>query len=64
MQVMMGPVKAGDKVVVGGVEKMRPGMKVDPQPYQPPDHISRWRLVPVRKQAPAPRRARHRVPRR
>ena len=36
MQVIMGPVKAGDKVVVGGVEKMRPGMKVDPQPYQPP----------------------------
>ena len=36
MQVIMGPVKAGDKVVVGGVEKMRPGMKVDPQPFQPP----------------------------
>lgn len=36
MQVIMGPVKAGDKVVVGGIEKMRPGMKVDPQPFQPP----------------------------
>jgi membrane fusion protein (multidrug efflux system) len=36
MQVIVGPIKAGDKVVVGGVEKMRPGMKVDPQPYQPP----------------------------
>ena len=36
MQVIVGPVKAGDKVVVGGVEKMRPGMKVNPQPYQPP----------------------------
>ncbi len=36
MQVIVGPVKAGDKVVVGGIEKMRPGMKVDPQPYQPP----------------------------
>jgi membrane fusion protein (multidrug efflux system) len=36
MQVIEGPVKAGDKVVVGGIEKMRPGMKVDPAPYEPP----------------------------
>jgi RND family efflux transporter MFP subunit len=36
MQVIEGPIKPGDKVVVGGVEKMRPGMKVEPQPYQPP----------------------------
>ena len=36
MQVVMGPVKVGEKVVVGGVEKMRPGMKVNPEPYVPP----------------------------
>ncbi len=36
MQVVTGPLKAGDKVVVGGVEKVKPGMKVNQQPYQPP----------------------------
>ena len=36
MQVIQGRLKAGDKVVVGGVEKVRPGMKVIQQPYQPP----------------------------
>jgi RND family efflux transporter MFP subunit len=36
MQVVMGPLKVGEKVVVGGVEKMRPGMKVNPEPYVPP----------------------------
>lgn len=36
MQVVKGALKAGDKVVVGGVEKARPGVKVDPQPYQSP----------------------------
>jgi len=36
MQVVVGKVKAGDKVIVGGVEKAKPGMKVDVQPYQPP----------------------------
>lgn len=35
-QVVAGPLKAGDKVIVGGVEKVRPGMKVNPQPYQAP----------------------------
>lgn len=35
-QVVTGPLKAGDKVIVGGVEKVRPGMKVNPQPYQAP----------------------------
>jgi membrane fusion protein (multidrug efflux system) len=29
------PLKAGDKVIVGGVEKARPGMKVNATPYQP-----------------------------
>lgn len=36
MQVIVGKVKAGDKVIVGGVERAKPGMKVDVQPYQPP----------------------------
>jgi membrane fusion protein, multidrug efflux system len=36
LQVVTGPVKVGEKVVVGGVEKMRPGMKVNPEPYVPP----------------------------
>lgn len=36
MQVILEGVKLGDKVVVGGVEKARPGVKVNPQPYQPP----------------------------
>ena len=36
LQVVQGAVKAGDKVVVGGIEKARPGMKVVAQPYQPP----------------------------
>lgn len=36
MQVILSGVKLGDKVIVGGVEKIRPGMKVNPQPYQPP----------------------------
>ena len=33
--VVPGSIKVGDKVIVGGVEKVRPGMKVNPQPYQP-----------------------------
>ena len=32
----MGPLKAGDKVVVGGVEKVRPGMKVESGTCVPP----------------------------
>lgn len=36
MQVVVGKVKAGDKVIVGGVERAKPGLKVDVQPYQPP----------------------------
>ena len=45
MQVVTGNLKAGDKVVVGGVEKVRPGMKLNPTPYQPP--------VPTPKATPA-----------
>ncbi len=36
LQVVQGALKAGDKVIVGGVEKAAPGTKVIPQPYQPP----------------------------
>lgn len=32
--VIQGNIKAGDNVVVGGVEKVRPGMKVNPSPVQ------------------------------
>jgi len=32
--VIQGKIKAGDNVVVGGVEKVRPGMKVNPSPVQ------------------------------
>ena len=34
--VVSGPLKAGDQVVVEGIEKARPGMKVAPSPYQVP----------------------------
>ena len=36
MQVISKGLKPGDKVVVGGVEKVKPGMKVNVQPYTAP----------------------------
>ncbi|MFZ4774172.1 MAG: efflux RND transporter periplasmic adaptor subunit [Terrimicrobiaceae bacterium] len=36
LQVVQGALKAGDKVIVGGIEKAAPGTKVTAQPYQPP----------------------------
>lgn len=36
LQVITGKVEAGMKVLVGGVEKARPGMKLNAQPYTPP----------------------------
>lgn len=36
LQVVQGPLKAGDKVIVGGTEKATPGAKVVAQLYQPP----------------------------
>lgn len=36
MQVVKGALKPGDRVVVGGIEKARPGMKVNATPYTPP----------------------------
>lgn len=35
MQVILQGLAAGDRVIVEGVEKVRPGMKVNVQPYQP-----------------------------
>jgi membrane fusion protein (multidrug efflux system) len=34
LRVVTGPLAAGENVVVKGVEKVRPGMKVDPVPYK------------------------------
>jgi multidrug efflux pump subunit AcrA (membrane-fusion protein) len=36
LQVVQGPLKAGDKVIVGGTEKAAPGSKVVAQLYQAP----------------------------
>jgi membrane fusion protein (multidrug efflux system) len=36
LRVVSGPLQAGDKVVVEGIEKARPGMKVVATPYQQP----------------------------
>ncbi len=36
MQVVKGPLKPGDRIIVGGIEKARPGMKVNATPYTPP----------------------------
>jgi RND family efflux transporter MFP subunit len=36
LQVVFGNLKAGDKVVVGGVERVKSGMKVEVQPHQSP----------------------------
>ncbi len=36
LQVVQGAIKAGDKVVVDGIEKARPGVKVIAKPYQAP----------------------------
>lgn len=36
LQVVKGAVKAGDKVIVGGIEKARPGVKVIAKPYEAP----------------------------
>lgn len=33
--VVRGQLQAGDKVVIGGIEKVRPGMIVIPKPFQP-----------------------------
>jgi len=36
LQVVQGALKAGDKVVVGGIEKAKPGVKVIAKPYEAP----------------------------
>jgi len=53
MQVITGNVKVGDKVVVGGVEKVRPGMKVNPSPWQPPAPAAKAAASPTPKPSPA-----------
>jgi len=53
MQVVTGNLKAGDKVVVGGVEKVRPGMKLNPTPYQPPVPKTAPAASPTPKPSPA-----------
>jgi membrane fusion protein, multidrug efflux system len=55
MQVVMGPLKVGDKVVVGGVEKVRPGMKVNPEPYEPPKPPSHPSASPGTETDPDPK---------
>ena len=55
MQVVMGPLKVGDKVVVGGVEKVRPGMKVNPEPYEPPKPPSHPPASPGPETGPDPK---------
>jgi membrane fusion protein, multidrug efflux system len=40
LQVITGPVEVGMKVLVAGIEKARPGMKLDVQPYNPPKQPS------------------------
>lgn len=40
LQVVQGALKAGDKVVVGGIEKARPGTKVIAKPYEAPAPVS------------------------
>jgi len=39
LQVVKGAVKAGDKVIVGGIEKARPGVKVIAKPYEAPTPV-------------------------
>jgi hypothetical protein len=55
MQVVVGPLKVGDKVVVGGVEKVRPGMKVNPEPYEPPKPPSHPSATPGPETGPDPK---------
>ena len=37
MQVIKSGVKAGERVVVDGLLKVRPGQKVDPKPFSKPE---------------------------
>jgi len=53
MQVVTGNLKPGDRVVVGGVEKARPGMKLNPTPYQPPAPKAAPAASPAPKPSPA-----------
>ncbi len=55
MQVVTGPLKVGDHVIVGGLEKIRPGMKVNPQPYVPSKPPSQPSASPGPEKGPDPK---------
>jgi hypothetical protein len=55
-QVVDGPVPDGAKVIVEGVEKARPGMKLDAKPWQgppPPPPAGQTAAPPSTPAAPA-----------
>ena len=58
MQVVFGPLKAGDQVVVDGIEKARPGVKVVAKPYvEPTPAVSNAKsqsVAPTTEATPAP----------
>ena len=55
MQVVTGALKVGDHVIVGGLEKIRPGMKVNPQPYVPSKPPSQPSASPSPEKGPDPK---------
>jgi membrane fusion protein (multidrug efflux system) len=58
MQVVFGPLKAGDQVVVDGIEKARPGVKVVAKPYVEPtpaaSNAQSQSVAPTTEATPAP----------
>ena len=58
MQVVFGPLKEGDQVVVDGIEKARPGVKVVAKPYvDPTPEVSNSKsqsVAPTTEATPAP----------
>ena len=51
-RVVFGPLQAGEKVVVEGIEKARPGMKVAASSYQPPTDTATVAAKPSESPAP------------
>lgn len=54
LRVVTGPLVGGENVVVEGVEKVRPGMKVDPAPYEPAEPPAKSTASPKPSASPAP----------
>jgi hypothetical protein len=58
MQVVFGKLKAGDQVVVDGIEKARPGVKVVAKPYVDPtpavSNAKSQSVAPTPEATPAP----------